>query len=573
MPTTQALIGVFENLASQDVIQVINSSGQLIAVLNSAGGSGTVPTSQSLMGRFQNPSNQDLIQTIDQSGNITAALNSIGGSGTPPTLQAVLGRFSNPQSLDLIQTVNEGGLVSSVLPASGPQIISFAVTDSTVVATWTSPTAVVGSFSANGIAAVDNDVQLASTSHQQIVAGLPANTGVTCIVQSGSSLFIQTVKTAVAHSSIPVISVAFGSPTATVPDGDIPYNFLSNNNITYMIRDDAQVTGTGANQQLCSITNEATLAIAQINPLTAYGGYATTNGTDGPGGIALSNKANGLFGMKGSLFMFTGRHEIVGTVRRQFYGNVIRSDNHGVSWSNFNNPTTFNANGIPAFPNSGSNSVAPFFFGNNSNWGWVTPVRYAGDDGTYGYTTSGNGFDGGNAYVYFTIIEGPNDASDYIYMGRIPRVKLFSLTYSASQFWIGPTNPTSADFVNNANWQSSTTGLTKIYSNTGKVGWQDICFIPAINRYLLFSTYRPVIASTSNTVWLVMEGPTPAGPWTQVGSLTNNPSGYYNQTILHRTASSNTLTQSIPLTVIYSGDFQNQVPYYHPTYSSLTLTT
>jgi len=466
-----------------------------------------------------------------------------------------------------------------------PPVISNIVltaTESTIVATWTtdisadSNLTVTGGSFPSGKNAIDNGVAANSTSHQCVVTGLDNSTVFSCVVTSGAtSSSPQNKTTLAAPDRTAITSVEFGTPTATSNDGDIPYNFTSNDNVTYMVRDDAKTPpgGAGSNQQLDQITNETTLAISQVNGLSAYGTYSTTNGTDGPGGIALSNKGNGLFGMAGSLFMFTGRHEINGSTRRQFYGNVIRSDDKGATWSNFNNPTTFNANGIPAFPNSGNNSVAPFFFGNNSNWGWVTPVRYAADDGTLGYNTAGNQIDGGNAYCYFTIIEQNNDSADYIMLGRIPRIQLFALNYSAAEFWIGPTSPTPADFVNDTNWQTSASGLTRIYSNVGKVGWQDICYVPAINRYVLFSGYRPVVASTSNTVWLVMEGPTPAGPWTQVGSLTNNPSGYYGHTVLHRTAFSNVQTQAIPLRAIYSGDFNNQPTYYHPTYSTLKVYT
>jgi hypothetical protein len=461
-----------------------------------------------------------------------------------------------------------------------PPVISnlvYTVTDTTIVATWTTDTSSDSNLSAGGKAAVDNGLAANSTSHQAIVAGLAPSTLYSCIVTSGgTSSSPQNVTTSVAHSTTPITVVGFGTDHVTTADGDITYNFLSNDNITYMMRDDAKTPpgGAGFNQQMDTVTNESTLALSLVNGMSAYGAYATENGTDGPAGHTLSNKGNGLFGMAGSLFWFTGRHYIVGSSRQQYYGNVIRSDDHGATWSNFSAPTTFNANGVPYYPNSGSNSIAPFFFGADSTFGWVTPVRYAGDDGTLGYNTAGNGFSGGNAYVYFAILNGPNDAANNIYLGRIPRISLFSLDRTAEQFWIGPTSPTDADFVNDANWQSASTGLTSIYTPaTTTVGWPDICFIPTINRYLLFSTYRPSTASTSNTIWRVLEGPTPAGPWTLVGTIQNSPSGWYCQTILHRTAASNVLTDNIPLTVVYSGDFNNQIPYYHPTYSTLTVST
>jgi hypothetical protein len=167
---------------------------------------------------------------------------------------------------------------------------TYTKTESTIVAVWTTDISSDSNLSAGGKAAIDNGVAANSTSHQCIVTGLSPSTLYSCIVtSSGTSSSPQNVTTNAAPTRIPVTSVSFGSATAIVPDGDITYNFLSNDNVTYMCRDDATTPGTGANQQICSITNESTLAITQVNALTAYGGFAVNHGTHGPGGIALSN--------------------------------------------------------------------------------------------------------------------------------------------------------------------------------------------------------------------------------------------------------------------------------------------
>jgi hypothetical protein len=98
-----------------------------------------------------------------------------------------------------------------------------------------------------------------------------------------------------------------------------------------------------------------------------------------------------------------------------------------------------------------------------------------------------------------------------------------------------------------------------------------MAFVPVLNIYLLLTWYQS--GSTSNSTWKVYSGTTPAGPWTLVGTQTNNPSGYYNPVIMHRTVASNTRNNIIPLTLAYSGDYNNKPTYYFPTYSTMTLFT
>lgn len=122
MSTSQALLGRFENLNDQDVIQTTGPNG-LYTALNSTGGSGTAPTPTAVMGVFDNPNNQDLIQSVGQGGSITTLLSAAGGSGGSPTQEAIIARVSNPGSLDLIQTIDGSGNITTVLSSSGSGVV------------------------------------------------------------------------------------------------------------------------------------------------------------------------------------------------------------------------------------------------------------------------------------------------------------------------------------------------------------------------------------------------------------------------------------------------------------------
>jgi len=103
------------------------------------------------------------------------------------------------------------------------------------------------------------------------------------------------------------------------------------------------------------------------------------------------------------------------------------------------------------------------------------------------------------------------------------------------------------------------------------MGWPDIVFIPAANRYVMLAGYRPNLAVTSSTVINVYEGPTPAGPWAKIGTNSSPTLGYYGHTFLHRPVLTNAVTDNISLKMVYSGDFVAGFPTYQPTYSNLIL--
>src|SRR4030095_13290151 len=107
-----------------------------------------------------------------------------------------------------------------------PPVISdlvYTVTESTIVATWTTDIAADSNLSAGGKAAIDNGFAANSTSHQAVVTGLLPSTLYSCIVTSGgTSSAPQNVTTNAAQTRIVVTGGTMGSVSSTTPVNTSP---------------------------------------------------------------------------------------------------------------------------------------------------------------------------------------------------------------------------------------------------------------------------------------------------------------------------------------------------------------
>lgn len=484
-------------------------------------------------------------------------LQAQSGGYTAPTVV-----YSGPNGAYRAQTNSSGG-------------VNFQVTDTTIVATGITASATTSSLTCGGKAAIDNGVAAASTSHQNIVVGLTANTAYSCSVTWGSFTSpAKSVTTAVAQTRTPVLVASLSTPTI-VPNanhGDTLYTFVSNDNKSYITEGDGygfvqSTPNAGANMQLGVLTNETTGAFAgtTVNLLTAYGAWDTTNGTDGPGGAAMTNKPTGLFSMAGNLYIFATRQ-----LQGAYFNNIVESTNKGSTWNNYQATSTFNAAGSPI-------NTSTFPLASNT-YGWVSPVRYAVDDGTLGYNTAGNQIDGANGYVYATFVVSPFQTSagqgTPAYMLRIPRVQLASLSYTGLQYWVGTcgTSCAATDFVNDSNWSSSDASKAAIFSPSPTMAWPVVTFVPAINYYILTGEAAAYPDSSHYTTF-AFAGPTPVGPWTQIYTDGGNTQEYYGQQPFHRDVATNSLTDAIPVRLLFSGAAASFTTYYYPTFSTLTLKT
>ena len=453
----------------------------------------------------------------------------------------------------------------------------FTKTDSTIVATWTTDVPADSNLSAGGKAAIDNGIAANSTSHQAIVTGLLPSTLYSCIVTSGStSSTPQNVTTNALQTRVLVTSAKNGTVTLgneANNQSDTQRTFLSNDNKVYVTQDDGYgiVLGNrnaGFATQVAALSDE-TAFTGGPSLLTNYGAAAEFDGTDGPGGVAMSNKSSGIFGLNGNLHMFVYR-QLFATADR--YSNVIKSTNHGATWNNFTAPATFVAGGVQVSPHSPAEPVqfTPL------TAGLVFPIRYAADDGTLGYNTAGNQIDGANAYVYCNAIDIENSVGPYLM--RIPRITFDLQTMAGTQYWHGPSFPSPLQFTDDTNWSSSSSGATVIWTGSAQVpsptvgtgfpygsDWVDITFIPAMNSYVLTQT------TYSNTQFQFYSAPTPAGPWTLFFTQTNSTLNlqFYGPFFFHRDVVGNAVTSNAAIRMLYSAPFAGS--HYAINNSVLTL--
>jgi Alpha-L-arabinofuranosidase B, catalytic len=480
-------------------------------------------------------------------------------------------------------TINNG-VLSAVGGGGGgsPQVISnitFSPDATTIIGSWSTNAPSNSIMTCNGKNDNTNGAQTNVTFHQVPVTGMIPGSTVSCTVTSGSTTSTaQSVTMLGAGSRTPITSVSLGTPTTTGNHGDTIATFASND-AEYSTEDDGfgLVVGSanaGANMQINKITTESPLVGTSVNLLTAYGPFASANGTDGPGGASLSNKLSALFGMGGDLYAFHAREYNTTSntpnpslVESEFGGDIMRSNDKGLHWNSWQNPPVFAANGVPPSP------LGSFMFADNRNYAWCVPVRYGADDGSpFGYTTPGNRIDGGNAWVYITCTDGFWNNGNKLTMARTSRASFASQIGATYQYWVGPTAPSPTDFVNDANWSASSTGATAIYSAANQTSSPDIVFVPAVNYYLLLTWFNPTPVASNNSCWTIASGPTPAGPWSTLATPCFDPAGYYDPSVMHQSLASNTLISNIPLTLAFSGDYgAGSGTFYFPTTATLTL--
>ncbi|HEX4231383.1 MAG TPA: arabinofuranosidase catalytic domain-containing protein [Bryobacteraceae bacterium] len=485
-----------------------------------------------------------------------------------------------------ITQLTQAGEVSSVTGTVGSRVtisnLSLSPDDTTIVGTWYTNTSSDTHLNCGGKVAVDDGVQINATFHQAVVTGLNPATPYGCMATSGltsSPATNVTTLPAPTRSAITSVSISSATKINSTYNGDTLYNCVSNDGYVYNTMDDGYGwvggSGTGANMQIDKVTNQSTFAGVTVNIFANYGGFYTKNGTDGPNGTALSNKLSGLFCMAGKLFAYHNRAQYATTylIQPEFSGDVIMSADHGATWNSWQDPTANNPNGNPPNPLGSYQFASPAY-------AWGVPVRYAADDGTLGYLTKGNRQDGGNAFVYTVWTDGYWNNGSNLYLTRVPRAIFAQLNPGTTQYWIGPTSPTESDFVNDSNWSYSAANATAIYSSPYQVSSPDEVYVPSLNTYLLLEWYNPGGATpaktnSSNSVWVILSGTTPAGPWTQVATQTNNPSGYYNPVVFHPSLGAITSasgTTNLPLEVLFSGDYgAGSATYYFPTSATITL--
>jgi hypothetical protein len=188
-------------------------------------------------------------------------------------------------------------------------------------------------------------------------------------------------------------------------------------------------------------------------------------------------------------------------------------------------------------------------------FGAATFVMYGADDGTLGYTAAINRHDNANAYIYLIANEGAwngggpsNGGGNAYYLARVPRAKISRLQPDDYQYYVG------GDGSLDTGWTSTQANAQPILSNYGELGTANVQYVPALNRYLLFTFFYPHGAgnpgTTFDTTWLIYEAAHPWGPWSLVNTTHWPTQGYYNPVILN-----DTIEHGLTPTLLFTGDF------------------
>lgn len=465
-------------------------------------------------------------------------------------------------------------------PSGGGTTISgltFAATATTIVASWTTSSAADSNLYCGGKPAIDNGFQQGLTSgHLAIVTGLNPSSSYSCyVVSAGTASTPSSVSTSASATRTPIRSATLGTVNSwtTTGVGDNQYNVVSSDGLTYSVLDDTTANSLNANQAIVKFTNETNMTVSTVNAMSGFGAQSTFNGTDGPGKTGMSNKLWGLWSQSGGLCAWEGRLAQNWPQSSWYPWLMCDHGDHGATWNTFQAPATYTSTGTEIqgagmFPYP---AIGP-----------VTFVQYAADDGTVGYTTTGNGIDGANGWVYMNFNDGWWNGGNYLFLMRVPRVYLTAqAAWTRYQFWKGPQNPTPGDFNSDDNWSYSFDSKQPILSGFGTIGAVNEVFVPGFNYYVLNVSMAGgasgFLGLPSGNVWTSYAAPTPAGPFMQIYSNTwSTGTAYYDQVFLMRPIQANASAASLTAPLLWSAQNIASMFYGNFTMSSqpaLTLTS
>jgi hypothetical protein len=235
-----------------------------------------------------------------------------------------------------------------------------------------------------------------------------------------------------------------------------------------------------------------TLAGTQVNSMDEYG-KGGQKGADG-----ATWKACGQECIDQVFYAFVSRNtygsESGDPLMRQTAVNssLIKSTDRGLTWTR----SAAENYARPMWP--GSAFGAPFFVHYGRNGGSI--VRDAAD--RFVYASSTNGF--------------WNDGDSYI-LGRVARSRLSALASADWSYYAG------GDGAQNASWSSSIAEAKPILSAPAHCGQGPICFIPALNLYLLIAWYNTEKLAKwfepTRMRYDFLQAEHPWGPWTPIDSL------------------------------------------------------
>lgn len=272
--------------------------------------------------------------------------------------------------------------------SSTQERVYWSASATTIYAFWFSPTAAATTLDCGpnpGVfdhPAADAGTQSSVIKHYAIVAGLAPSTTYHCRAVGDVITYFDAVTNA-APSTTALASVTFGSAAEPVPSqisGDTFYTALGSDGVNYLQADDnlGFGNGTSSNQLFAKLTSTAPITGTNVNVLSNFG---TLTQCIGDGGTApgRASKLTGIYSLGGVIYGFTDRQHTVlcphspgSNINTFSSGSIIKDHaDHGATWSNFQAPTSYSANGAVPSPNSSLMFTQPSF--NISNISAATP--------------------------------------------------------------------------------------------------------------------------------------------------------------------------------------------------------
>jgi hypothetical protein len=384
-------------------------------------------------------------------------------------------------------------------------------------------------------AAIIVDGGAALTAHQAIVAGLAPNTLYFCKGIAGGVNQLFQITTLAAPITTPLVSVSFGAtsnPLNGQNTGDTYGNTVSSDGKVYLTEDDgASWLGSGANGQAFPMvmgTIDTSFIGTNVNTFSNF----TVHG-EPPKLFGVVSYQGVLYSPYSNLCSSSGASEVCSTGSASFFGQmwggILKSPDHGVTWANWQNPTSYSAGGTVPSPYNGVT-----MFDGASGCSQSSFITYGADNGS---ALPSIRVDNADAYAYLICGQPLGDAgtsdgsqfnADSIYMARIPWASLPSLDSTKIQYFIGGSNGNSIDGSLDGAWQSTYSGAVAIATNPGHVsGYSFVHYVPSVGRYVWLDWYWNNPGSYTSSTWLIYEAPHPWGPWTLISTTTYNPQGWY----------------------------------------------
>lgn len=327
-------------------------------------------------------------------------------------------------------------------------------------------------------------------------------------------------------------------------DGDTYYNSTCSDGINYIALDDTDNFGfvNRSPLSISKLTGISPLNGMEINQMTAYGAWGGSWKQDGL--ICIPSQSGGDVLLMAINWQDNGTNSF-----RHSYGGLIKSYDHGLTWTNFQHPA--NA-GVSSGDAPTPNTVTMFPTYNASGaFSTLNFVLYA-SGGSTALT-----IDNQQTYIYMMasgISNSTNcapecsqwDGGDKMYLLRVPRSKVENLSEGDYQVYIG------GDGSQDSAWTGSLSAGMPIYQETGHVSSTSIqCGIPNVPQCLMIQWYYPIPGRTDVTVWNWLVSDHPWGPWTLIRTDSFAPTGNFNPQILHSSISGGPVVR-----VISPGDWR-----------------